>query len=166
MAEMTVTEAIEELKPVWISHRSGPYTLEVVISGEQAQQIAALLEQQSEQIENLKCCAQCFWYLDDSKECDCEYSEKYRENMSVCLDGDDRCSDWMSKINPICQKKYFKREVANDELLRIAIECQDAGRPIFWGCKNISPTVVIKLYKTIEQQAAEIARLKNERSND
>ena len=54
MAEMTVAEAIEELKPVWISHWSGPDTLEAVISVEQGKQIAALIQQQASEIERLK----------------------------------------------------------------------------------------------------------------
>ena len=54
MAEMTVAEAIEELKPVWINHWSGPDTLEAVISVEQGKQIAALIEQQAAEIAELQ----------------------------------------------------------------------------------------------------------------
>ena len=50
MTEMTVAEAIEELKPVWVSSRSGQDYLEVVISIEHGKQIAALIEQQAQEI--------------------------------------------------------------------------------------------------------------------
>ena len=54
MAEMTAVQAIEELKPVWISHRSGRDTLEVVISVEQGEQIAAIIQQQAQTIAELQ----------------------------------------------------------------------------------------------------------------
>ena len=52
MAEMTASEAIEELKPVWISHWDGPDTLEVCLSVEQGKQIAAIIEQQAQTIDH------------------------------------------------------------------------------------------------------------------
>ena len=70
MAEMTVAEAIEELKPIWVSDRSGPDTLEVVISIEHGKQIAALIEQQAQEIAKKdRMLERATWVLDRTGSC-------------------------------------------------------------------------------------------------